>query len=348
MSEKKHILIVGGGLAGSTLAHRFLEKGIQITIVDKGENHATAIAAGMVNPMVFRRMNKSWRLDEYIFESQNFYLSLEEKLNCKLYHPIIIRRMFSSEQERESWENRQDKPEFHNFLEVISESDRQFNKAKNEFGSGRLKNSYWIEAKTYYKANLSYFENHATLLKESFSLADFIPEEATYKGVKYDHVVFCCGYLNKYVPFFQDALIQQTKGQTLTISSNEILNDESLNRKCFVLPIGENLFRVGATYEWDDESLEITEASKKLLLENLQVIGDFKIKILEQIAGVRPTVLDRRPIMGQHSTYSKLFIFNGLGTKGYLMAPTLSREMCDFILHGKALDKEVSIERFKK
>jgi flavin-dependent dehydrogenase len=71
--ERKKILIVGGGLAGTTLAHQFLNHGCDVTILDKGENHATAIAAGMVNPMVFRRMNKSWRLDEFIFEAQKFY-----------------------------------------------------------------------------------------------------------------------------------------------------------------------------------------------------------------------------------------------------------------------------------
>ena len=64
MNNNKNILIVGAGLAGSCLAHRLLDDGHHITIIDKGENHATSIAAGMVNPMVFRRMNKSWRLDE--------------------------------------------------------------------------------------------------------------------------------------------------------------------------------------------------------------------------------------------------------------------------------------------
>lgn len=344
--ERKKILIVGGGLAGTTLAHRFLNHGCDVTILDKGENHATAIAAGMVNPMVFRRMNKSWRLDEFIFEAQKFYRSLEIKLDHKLFHPITIRRMFSSTQERDSWEGKEKLREFKDFLEVISENDKHFNQAKNEFGSGRLKNSFWIDAKTYYDANLAYFDKHTTFLKEVFSLNDFNPEQAVYKGKKYDHVVFCCGYLNKYIPFFENAPIQQTKGQTLTISSNEIIKDESLNRKCFILPIGDDKFRIGATYEWNDESLKITEESKDLLLENLKVIGDYNINILEQSAGIRPTVLDRRPIMGQHTTYKKLFIFNGLGTKGYLMAPTLSREMCDFILQEKALDKEVSLGRF--
>jgi len=61
--KPQKFLIVGAGLAGTSLAHELQSAGHQVTLLDKGENHATAIAAGMVNPMVFRRMNKSWRLD---------------------------------------------------------------------------------------------------------------------------------------------------------------------------------------------------------------------------------------------------------------------------------------------
>jgi glycine/D-amino acid oxidase-like deaminating enzyme len=346
MNDKKNILIVGAGLAGSCLAHRLLDDGHHITIIDKGENHATSIAAGMVNPMVFRRMNKSWRLDEFIPEANEFYFTLENKLDVKLFHPITIRRLFSSEQERDSWLEKQNLPEFKNYLTPITKEDEGFDGANNPFGSGRVKNAFWIDSEKFYKSNLAFFEKNVILLKESFSIKDFDPKEGVYKGKNYDHIVFCCGYLNKELPFFVDLPIQQTKGQTLTISSNHIPENESLNRKCFVLPLGSGMFRIGATYEWDNDSLSITEEGKELLLSNLNVIGDFNPIILTQNSGIRPTVLDRRPILGKHPEYSKLFIFNGLGTKGYLMAPTLSSELAACLMTAKPISKEISAERF--
>ncbi len=69
MTNRKNILIIGAGLAGSSIAHRLIQQNQNVKIIDKGENFATSVAAGMVNPMVFRRMNKSWRLDEFIFEA---------------------------------------------------------------------------------------------------------------------------------------------------------------------------------------------------------------------------------------------------------------------------------------
>lgn len=345
--KPQKILIVGAGLAGTSLAHQLLETGQSVTILDKGENHATAIAAGMVNPMVFRRMNKSWRLDECMKDAIPFYKALEQQLNTPLYFPITIRRMFSSAQEREFWEKRQDLDEYNEYLTPISEADNNYSKATNEFGSGRLQQAFWIDALAYYEGNRNYFRGIDCLLDEAFDLTEFDEETATYKGIEYDKVILCCGSLNKNIPFFASAPVEQTKGQTLTIESTSLPEDESLNRKCFVLPLGSNIFRIGATYEWNDESLTTTETSKQLLLEHLSVLGDFDLKIVDQSVGVRPTVLDRRPIMGQHPELSKLFIFNGLGTKGYLMAPTLAKDMCAFLLKGKELDKEVSLKRFE-
>lgn len=346
MKDKKNILVVGAGLAGNCLTHRLLDDGHQITVIDKGENHATSIAAGMVNPMVFRRMNKSWRVDEFITEANEFYLALEKKLDVKLLHPITIRRLFSSEQERYGWLEKENLPEFKNYLTPITKEDEGFDGANNPFGSGRVKNAFWIDSEKFYQSNLTFFKKNEILLKESFSIKDFDPKEGVYKGKNYDHIFFCCGYQNKELPFFGELPIQQTKGQTLTISSNCIPENESLNRKCFVLPLGSGMFRIGATYEWNNDSVTVTEEGKELLLSNLTVLGDFDPIILTQNAGVRPTVLDRRPILGLHPEFSKLYIFNGLGTKGYMMAPTLAREMADFVIKGKPIQRDVSAERF--
>ena len=89
--EKLSILIVGAGLAGTSLAQRLLEKQQQVTLIDSGQNNSTAIAAGIINPMVFRRMNKSWRVDDFLKEAIAYYKNLEDDLNIKLItHPHML------------------------------------------------------------------------------------------------------------------------------------------------------------------------------------------------------------------------------------------------------------------
>jgi len=341
----KKILIVGGGLAGSLLAFRLEEEGLKVTVLDCGVNHSTAVAAGMVNPMVFRRMNKSWRLDAFIAEAKIFYQALELKFNTSFFHPITIRRMFSSQQERDFWLERQEWEEYQDYLEKVTESDEKYKLAKNDFGSGRVKNAFWVNARSFYDACLNYFESKGTLLKESFDLVEFNAQAGEYKGVTYDAVVFATGYRNPEMPFFQTIPVEQTKGQVLTIRSKDLPESESLNRKCFVLPVGEHTFRVGATYDWKNADLSINEEAFQLLESNLRFLSDAPFELLEQNAGIRPTTKDRRPFMGKHPNFDKLYLFNGLGTKGYLMAPLLSKEMANYILHKKALHPETDLAR---
>ena len=344
--NSQHILIIGAGLAGTTLAHELISKGYRVQLVDRGVNHSTAIAAGMVNPMVFRRMNKSWRLDEFMNDATTFYQHMEKLLGQALFHPIVIRRMLSSEQERNYWIERSKLPEYQDYLSEITSDDERYSLAQNQFGSGRLKSSFWVDAKAYYERNIAYFEQKGILLKEDFNSSNFEENTLQYKGISYDKVVFAVGYEQMNTPFFQELPVQQTKGQTLRIQSAEIPENESLNRKCFVLPLGNHVFRIGATYEWDNSDLTPTESAKQELMGHLQVLGNFKFKILDQQVGIRPTVLDRRPILGEHHTLKNVYLFNGLGTKGYLMAPTLARELSNHMFHDTPLDKEISIQRF--
>jgi len=98
--------------------------------------------------------------------------------------------------------------------------------------------------------------------------------------------------------------------------------------------------------EFNNTTLHVTEAGKELLLQNLASLGAYEPVVVEQAAGVRPTVLDRRPLMGQHPIYQGVYVFNGLGTKGYMMAPTLARELTVHILENAPLDSETNISRF--
>lgn len=339
-------LIIGAGLAGTCLAHHLLTRGISVKILDQGVNHSSAIAAGMVNPMVFRRMNKSWRLDEFLPEAQEFYLEIEKKLDTQFYHPIVIRRFFSSEQERLLWKERSNETAYEAYLEKIIPSDEQNQMANNTFGSGRVKNAFWIDAAGWVQQHAAYFKANDVLVEAPFDAQAWKPSECKYQGERYDFVIFCMGYLQKEEQTFAYLPLQQTKGQTLLIESELLPEEESLNRKCFVLPYGQKRFRIGATYEFNNRTLTTTEDGKTYLLEMLEALGTYHPKVLDQVAGVRPTVLDRRPLVGMHPNYHGVFVFNGLGTKGYMMAPTLSRELAEHITTGKPLNPEICISRF--
>lgn len=342
----KKALIIGAGLAGTCMAHRLLSRGIEVKIVDQGSNYSSAVAAGMVNPMVFRRMNKSWRLDEFLPEAQAFYQDIERELQTQFYHPIVIRRFFSSDEERESWQSRSKDEAYEPYLAKLTDSDLTHTAALNTYGSGRVKNAFWVDAAKWVAQHMAYFNQRGVLEQQEFSAELWEPKLRKYDGETYHFVIFCMGYRQKEEQTFSYLPLQQTKGQTLLIESDQLSETESLNRKCFVLPYGEGRFRVGATYEFNNTTLHVTEAGKELLLQNLASLGAYEPVVVEQAAGVRPTVLDRRPLLGEHPKYKHIFVFNGLGTKGYMMAPTLARELTAHILENAPLDSETNISRF--
>lgn len=340
----KNVLIIGAGLSGVTVAYQLLKKGAQITLVDNGVNYSSRVAAGMINPLVFRRMNKSWRADELVSYLNSFYRELENETEGKFFHPVKIRRMFSSEQERNFWLKRQFTSDYEPFMHVISADDEEYNKAKNQFGSGRVKQASHVDTIPFLSAMKHYFLKHGTVINEAFDYGQL--DGLRYKGNSYTDVVFCEGYLGKDNPWFGNLPLNQTKGEVLVIKANSLPEDESVNRKCFTLPMGNHEFKVGSTYEWHCADLSITEKGKNDILEKVSYLTEEQVEVLDQQAGVRPTTLDRRPFIGTHPEFKNYHIFNGLGTKGYMLAPLLSEEFANYLLNDTPLNQEVDISRF--
>jgi len=146
-------------------------------------------------------------------------------------------------------------------------------------------------------------------------------------------------------PHFNLLPLTQTKGETLTIKNIKLPENESVNRKCFVLPLSPGVFKIGSTYTWNTADLSPTKEGKNDILNNLSFLTNEKPEIINHSAGIRPTTVDRRPLMGTHPTMKNYHYFNGLGAKGYMLAPRLSFEFAEYLLKNKALNKEVNLTR---
>ena len=146
--DKKKICVVGNGLAGACVSYHLIKAGAEVTVYDNGSNHSSVVAAGLITPLVFRRMNKSWRVDEFMDYLVPFYRSFETS-DQEVLRDIPLRRMFASEQERGYWLERQHTPEYSAYMAPVSEEDDNYAHAINNLGSGRVQNCYAVNAQPF-------------------------------------------------------------------------------------------------------------------------------------------------------------------------------------------------------
>lgn len=353
MKSKYNYIIVGQGIAGTVLAYTLLSRGKTVLIIDeKKENTASKVAAGLYNPVVFKRLVKSWRADELIPFMDKFYSELEELLAQKFYHKKQIVKIFTEENEKEFWIKKSNE-EVGKYLSKNIGQDFFVGNVISPLGSSEVTNAGNLDTNIFLNASHSYFKKKGILLNEKFDFEKLVVEEnqILYKEIVAEKIIFCEGYKAIENKLFTWLPFKLTKGEILTISIPKLGETKNsfekvINKGCFVLPIGNNLFKVGATYEWSDLTENKTEKGKNELINKLKKVITAPFEIVEHKAGIRPTVSDRRPLIGLHPKHNTVGIFNGLGTKGVMLAPYFANHFAEVLENEISLDKEVDILRF--
>ena len=341
-------LIVGNGLAGTLLAFEMLDHKLDFKIlVSKEISKASLIAAGMFNPLVFKRMTKSWMADELIPVMKCRYSELERRLNKEfIFEKELIKPL--SAQELPLWIERSNDIEFARYIKSIDKV-KKYACLKDAYGYGVVSNSGYVDMPIFLEAAEMYLNERNFIINGVFPFSKYDPlkKDLEIGQYKFSKIIFCEGYHVTRNYFFNFLPLKPVKGEVLEIHSPVISEDYILNKKVFVLPIGNQTFKVGSTYEWEDLSEMPTSDGKESILTRLDELISADFDIVKHVAGIRPTVSDRRPVLGKHPGKNQLFIFNGLGTKGVMLGPYFAREMLR-ILTEKDYEtlSDVQIERF--
>jgi len=114
------------------------------------------------------------------------------------------------------------------------------------------------------------------------------------------------------------------------------------------MPLGNNLYKAGATYDNQDKTPETTAAAKEKLVKELKKLIKCDFEVVDQVAGIRPAVADRKPLVGSHPEIGNMYCCNGFGSRGVLIAPNMAAALLENIEEDKALDPEVNLQRFTK
>ena len=106
-NKPKHILIIGSGLAGSTLALELSQRGHFIQVIDNlAPNTSSRVAAGIINPVVPKGVKKTWQYQEIFPAVFDYYRNFESLLGAEFVFEYPMMQIHANDNERYEWRKR--------------------------------------------------------------------------------------------------------------------------------------------------------------------------------------------------------------------------------------------------
>lgn len=314
---------------------------------------ASRVAAGLFNVITGRIAAKTWKAEELL---EALHLLLDRPAFRHLIrhlHPAIIYRPFLNVEEANDWAGKSGKEDF---LPIVRYRSAPImpDSIPNPLGGIEILPCGWMHTGPFldelieilsHKFMFRWLARHIDYLQVNPGTATLSTPEG---DQQFDHIVFAEGIHVKDNPWFNYLPVIPLKGQILELEIPGFQPYMILSRKVFLIPLpGDHRFAAGSTYERTFEVDTPTEEGIQQLREQVEELIRIPYKVISARAGIRPTTPDRRPMLGCHPDFPKLWVINGMGTKGVLQAPWCAAHLCDAI-EGYALNKEVDIKRFER
>lgn len=335
-------IIVGDGYAALFFAHQLIKNNKSFYLFSEGKKSASMVSAGIINPAVLKRFTTFWLAQEQI-DSLKKTLSEIEGYTHKNYlieKPIL--RVFHDEKEKELWLKKS------NEISFLSNDFIKINSIKNPFGCGKVNHSARLNVRDFFTDLMNYLEQNSHLIKEKFDYNLVKTENSTYKDIQFKNIIFAEGMTVKENPYFYEIPVEANKGHHLEVKiSEKIEEDFTIKKKHFIFPLNENTYYYGGTYDREQIHHKIDNSAVEKLINALAEFYPNDFEVTQVKFGFRPTVKDRRPIVGNHPEFKNLYVFNGLGARGILNGNYFAINLYNHLDNGEEIHPEVDLKRFQ-
>ena len=312
---------------------------------------AFRVAAGVINPVTGRWMTKTWNFDQVLPVAVKTYRAIEQQFSIQVYRSIPEIRFCQNAEDLKRAGRRIRNPRYHDVLSRMVAAGKAAPEFNDDFGSFHIEQAAYVDLPLVVHTLRASFAALGLFRDETFLHSELQPAANgwQYKDLCADKVIFCEGAAMQDNPWFKNLPFKPAKGETLLCQSPTLRLPQKLyHHKKWFLPYPDGSFRIGATYDESDQSDDPTEAKKDELLRAAHeaLKEPHQVEVTAHLAGIRPSTLDSRPIVGAHPTESGLYLINGLGSKGASTAPAMTQQLTDHILKKSPIDDEVTLTRF--
>jgi glycine oxidase len=314
--------IRGHGIAGALLAETASAAGFRVKVHDTGLPSASRVAAGLFTPVTGQRLSLSWNAEAALPLCHDVYPALERMLGVSFYTRLPTLRMFSSAAQRREWEG---KPR----AACVREIARPNLPLNAAFGCVEIDGGGWV--------NLPVLLDALKARRMARDEWGECPEA--------DLQIDCTGHHASTHPLWKEADWRNAHGEVLTVEIPGLPQNRIYSFEKFLMPLGEERFRLGATYAWDRTDPAPTPQGRAELGNALRGITDLPFIVIDHQAGIRPVAHARVPIAGPHPDQPREWILNGYGSKGVLYAPWICQCILNHWQTGTPLPKEIQAPR---
>lgn len=342
-------VIVGQGLAGTTLAWQLRWSGRSVLVIDRdAEVTSSSIAAGLMTPVTGQRLATAWRWDDLWPLACDFYERVERETGATFFSRISMLRLFSSSEERQLYATRRC-----DLADLVRDPlpNVDPNCFENQHGGFEMPDAGHLDVPEYLQASRKRF-----ITDGGYRTAIINPQcDVTLHsggvalprlGIRARRLTWCQGIAGVSNPAFASVRFNPAKGEILRLRIPGLVERRVIHCGVWLLPLGDGQFLAGSTYDWDHLDRVPTPAGWDEITSRLRMFLRLPFDVVGHVAAVRPTLHDFRPVLGVHPKHPQMAVLNGLGSKGALYAPGLAAELVHCLDGGREPDPEVNCRRW--
>ncbi len=346
-------IIAGSGLAGACAAF-VLSKRENVLILDAATpgSGASAIAAGLVSPLMARRARAVWKMEEAV-EALDDVLR-EAQCNELFAREGVLKPARSKEQATEFMDAAVRWPK-HGEWYAAAEAQSTWPGLRAEHGVLRIISGGTIEMPALCRALVEASVKRGALLKTNCRVTKWRETgervcvsagESELTEFKARRLLLALGAGYQKFSELTRLHLHPIKGQWIRLMPQPgIENLPPISSRRYIAA-HENDLIVGSTYEHSyDHTRPMVEMGLELRAEAAELVPALAdAPIVATGAAIRVTVPEvRLPMVGPITEHNRVWIFTGLGSKGLLMAPLIARQLPDFFTGIREIPKELCV-----
>ncbi len=321
-------LVAGQGLAGTVFALTAMQRGRSVLVVDP--EHASTcsrVAAGLMNPLSGPRLALGENEETLWNTARDFYRRWEEILGARFFEERPILRLLTDAEQAERWRKRLADPRYSGWHEPLPPEWQH----RAPFGGFTTKRCGRLDTGAFLEAARAWLHTHG-----AFRSGKVDPGSPA---------VWCLGHESRLWGPFQSVPIRPARGTILTIRAPGFDETRVIHAGKWIVPLGAGIFRVGSTYEWDPADASPSPEAREELSDFLSGFLASPWELLQEDAAIRPMANRGLPFTGRHPKDPRHILFNGLGSRGSLLAPWHAERLLCHMEEGTPLPRATDVAR---